>query len=121
MPASVPNGSGYIRMADIPAAWDIIDLAFGGPPSVPSGDIRFNRCPASECSAVESDADFAAAIRAKQAQGKKVLISIGGQNGQVQLTTTAPRGTLLSSVFAVIDPAGPDGVGIDLAGPPPFP
>src|SRR5437764_3654785 len=26
--ASFANGSGYVRMADIPAAWDIIDLAF---------------------------------------------------------------------------------------------
>src|SRR2546423_726587 len=29
--ASFANGAGYLRMADIPAAWDIIDLAFGEP------------------------------------------------------------------------------------------
>jgi chitinase len=40
---------------------------------------------------VESDADFKAAIAAKRAQGKKVLISIGGANGQVQLSSTAAR------------------------------
>src|SRR4051812_37942344 len=27
--SSFANGSGYIRMADVPADWDIIDLAFG--------------------------------------------------------------------------------------------
>jgi chitinase len=114
--ASFANGSGYLRMADIPAAWDIINLSFGEPTSVTSGDIRFNRCPASECPNVESDADFLAAIRAKQAQGKKVLISIGGQNGQVQLTSTAARDRFVSSVAAIIDRWGLDGLDIDFEG-----
>ncbi|GAB3161482.1 glycoside hydrolase family 18 protein [Amycolatopsis stemonae] len=114
--ASFANGSGYIRMADVPAAWDIIDLAFGEPTSVTSGDIRFNRCSATECPNVESDADFVAAIKAKQAQGKKVLISIGGQNGQVQLTTTAARDKFVSSVSAIIDKWGLDGLDVDFEG-----
>lgn len=114
--ASFANGSGYVRMADVPAAWDIIDLAFGEPTSVTSGDIRFTRCPATECPNVESDADFVAAIKAKQAQGKKVLISIGGQNGQVQLTTTAARDKFVSSVSAIIDKYGLDGLDVDFEG-----
>src|SRR2546430_3601584 len=114
--ASFGTGSGYIRMADVPSAWDIIDLAFGEPTSVTSGDIRFNRCSPSECPTVESDADFIAAIRAKQAQGKKVLISIGGQNGQVQLTSTGARDTFVRSVSAIIDKYGLDGLDIDFEG-----
>jgi chitinase len=114
--ASFANGSGYVRMADVPAAWDIINLAFGEPTSVTSGDIRFNRCPASECAGLESDAEFAAAIRAKQAQGKKVLISIGGQNGQVQLTSTGARDAFVNSVSAIIDRWGLDGLDIDFEG-----
>ncbi|MEV6831639.1 glycoside hydrolase family 18 protein [Amycolatopsis sp. NPDC051102] len=114
--ASFANGSGYVRMADVPAAWDIIDLAFGEPTSVTSGDIRFTRCSAAECPNVESDADFVAAIKAKQAQGKKVLISIGGQNGQVQLTTAAARDTFVSSVSAIIDKYGLDGLDVDFEG-----
>ncbi|MER7249548.1 glycoside hydrolase family 18 protein [Kribbella sp. NPDC000426] len=114
--ASFANGSGYVRMADVPDQWDIIDLAFGEPTSVTSGDIRFNRCPASECPNVESDAEFIAAIRAKQAAGKKVLISIGGANGQVQLTTTAARDAFVSSVSAIIDRYGLDGLDIDFEG-----
>ncbi len=114
--ASFANGSGYVRMADVPSAWDIIDLAFGEPTSVTSGDIRFTRCPATECPNVESDADFVAAIKAKQAQGKKVLISIGGQNGQVQLTTTAARDKFVSSVSAIIDKYGLNGLDVDFEG-----
>jgi chitinase len=114
--ASFANGSGYTRLADVPDSWDVIDLAFGEPTSVTSGDIRFDRCPAAECPNVESDADFKAAIRAKQAAGKKVLISIGGQNGQVRLTTTAARDTFVSSVSKIIDEYGLDGLDIDFEG-----
>lgn len=114
--ASFANGSGYTRMADVPDSWDVIDLAFGEPTSVTSGDIRFDRCPVAECPNVESDADFKAAIKAKQAAGKKVLISIGGQNGQVQLTTTAARDTFVTSVSKIIDQYGLDGLDIDFEG-----
>ncbi len=114
--ASFANGSGYTRLADVPDSWDVIDLAFGEPTSVTSGDIRFTRCPVTECSGVESDADFKAAVKAKQAAGKKVLISIGGQNGQVQLTTTAARDAFVSSVSKIIDTYGLDGLDIDFEG-----
>ncbi|MFF4765834.1 chitinase [Streptomyces sp. NPDC001255] len=114
--ASFANGSGYTRMADVPDSWDVIDLAFGEPTSVTSGDIRFSLCPASECPGVETPAEFKAAIKAKQAAGKKVLISIGGQNGQVQLTTAAARDTFVSSVSKIIDEYGLDGLDIDFEG-----
>ncbi|MGV9760071.1 chitinase [Streptomyces tricolor] len=114
--ASFANGAGYTRLADVPDSWDVIDLAFGEPTSVTSGDIRFRRCPVTECPNVESDAEFKAAVKAKQAAGKKVLISIGGQNGQVQLTTTAARDTFVSSVSDIIDTYGLDGLDIDFEG-----
>ncbi|MFI1659509.1 chitinase [Streptomyces sp. NPDC020472] len=114
--ASFANGSGYTRMADVPDSWDVIDLAFGEPTSVTSGDIRFSLCPVTECPGVESPAEFKAAIKAKQAAGKKVLISIGGQNGQVQLATTAARDTFVSSVSKIIDEYGLDGLDIDFEG-----
>ncbi|MET7834673.1 cellulose binding domain-containing protein [Micromonospora sediminicola] len=113
---SFANGAGYLRMADVPDDWDIINLAFGEPTSVTSGDIRFQLCPVAECPTVETEAQFTAAIRAKQQQGKKVLLSIGGQNGQVQLTTTAARDTFVRSVSAIIDRYGLDGLDIDFEG-----
>ncbi|MEU8776389.1 glycoside hydrolase family 18 protein [Streptomyces sp. NPDC048606] len=114
--ASFANGSGYVRMADVPASWDVINLAFGEPTSVTSGDIRFSLCPVAECPNVESPAEFKAAIKAKQAAGKKVLISIGGQNGQVQLATTAARDAFVASVGRIIDEYGLDGLDIDFEG-----
>ncbi|WP_256104853.1 chitinase [Streptomyces sp. ODS05-4] len=114
--ASFANGSGYTRMADVPDSWDVINLAFGEPTSVTSGDIRFALCPKTECPNVESAAEFKAAIKAKQAAGKKVLISIGGQNGQVQLASTAARDAFVTSVSKIIDEYGLDGLDIDFEG-----
>ncbi|MEV0256343.1 chitinase [Streptomyces sp. NPDC050732] len=113
---SFANGSGYTRLADTPDSWDIIDLAFGEPTSATSGDIRFSLCPKAECPNVETKEEFKAAIRAKQAAGKKVLISIGGQNGQVQLKTAQARSAFVSSVSAIIDEYGLDGLDIDFEG-----
>jgi chitinase len=45
-----------------------------------------------------------------------VLISIGGQNGQVQLTTTAARDAFVKSVGEIIDRYGLDGLDIDFEG-----
>ncbi|AOT61327.1 chitinase [Streptomyces rubrolavendulae] len=114
--ASFANGSGYTRMADVPDSWDVINLAFGEPTSVTSGDIRFALCPRTECPNVESPEEFKAAIRAKQAAGKKVLISIGGQNGQVRLATPAARDAFVASVSKIIDEYGLDGLDVDFEG-----
>jgi chitinase len=114
--ASFANGSGYIRMKDVPDEWDIINLSFAEPTSSTSGDLRFNMCPVAECPNVESEAEFIAGIRAKQQQGKKVLISIGGANGQVQLSTTAARDAFVRSASAIIDKYGLNGLDIDFEG-----
>ncbi|CAL9334615.1 Exochitinase 1 [Streptomyces sp. enrichment culture] len=114
--SSFANGSGYTRMADVPDTWDVINLAFGEPTSTTSGDIRFALCPPSECPNVETEEEFKQAIKAKQSAGKKVQISIGGQNGQVRLTTTAARDAFVRSVAAIIDEYGLDGLDIDFEG-----
>ena len=115
--ASFANGSGYMRMADVPDELghhqpglrraDLGDLRrhpvqpLPGQPSARASSPRPSSRPPSGPS---------------RPQGKKVLISIGGQNGQVQLTTTAARDTFVSSVSAIIDKYGLDGLDIDFEG-----
>lgn len=114
--SSFANGSGYTPLSEVPDSWDIIQLAFGEPTSTTSGDIRFELCPQTECPGVETEEEFKAAVAEKQAAGKKVQLSIGGQNGQVQLATTAARDTFVESVGAIIDRYGLDGLDIDFEG-----
>ncbi|GAA4218019.1 hypothetical protein GCM10022220_52100 [Actinocatenispora rupis] len=111
--ASFANGSGYVPVSEVPDSWDVIDLAFGESASATSGQIEFTRCPATECPNRESDADFLAGIDAKRAAGKKVLLSIGGANGEVRLTTTAARDAFVDSVSAIVDRWHLDGIDLD--------
>jgi chitinase len=114
--ASFANGSGYIRMNDVSDKWDYINLSFAEPTSATSGEVQFKLCSVAECPNVESEADFIAGIKAKQAKGKKVQISIGGANGQVRLETTAAKDAFVKSVAAIIDKYGLDGLDVDFEG-----
>ncbi|GGP18542.1 hypothetical protein GCM10010970_05580 [Silvimonas iriomotensis] len=98
-------------MANVSNDWDVIALAFAD--SDTNGNITFTRCQPSECPNVESDTDFKAAIKAKQALGKKVIISVGGANGLVQLNSAAAVTNFVTSVEKIIDTWGLDGVDID--------
>ncbi|WP_238883761.1 carbohydrate-binding protein [Clostridium sp. YIM B02551] len=103
------NGSGDLKLRDVSNNFDVINISFGEPTSVTSGDIRFTPYNATE-------AEFKSDVQYLQSKGKKVLLSIGGQNGEVQLTTTAAVDTFYNSVGAIIDKYGLDGLDVDFEG-----
>ncbi|EQD82913.1 chitinase [Saccharopolyspora erythraea D] len=113
---SFANGSGYVRIADAPPEWDVIDLAFAEPTSPTSGQLEFSLCPVAECPDVETEQEFIAGIRQKRSEGKKVVLSVGGANGQVRLETAAARDAFVASASAIIDRYGLDGLDIDFEG-----
>ena len=111
------NGSGYIRMKDVNPAWDIINLSFAeNKPSGAEGEVSFDLCAASCGANAESEADFIAGIRAQQAKGKKVLISLGGANAHIQLNTVTARDNFVRTMGDIIARYGLDGLDIDLEG-----
>src|SRR5262249_10912909 len=74
------NGSGFIRLRDVSRDFDIINLAFGEPTG---GFSTIQFVPDVRTSVAEVQADIATL----KAEGKKVLLSIGGANGHVELPT----------------------------------
>ena len=104
------NGSGFIKLRDVSSQFDVIQVAFAEPTSVTSGDIRF--VPYSGTTEAEIRSD----IGILHSRGKKVLISIGGANGQVQLTTSTARTNFVNSVTSIIRNYGFDGLDIDFEG-----
>jgi chitinase len=109
------NNSTALRIADVSSAYDIIVVAFAGQVPGQPGAVQFNVDSAlSSALGGYRNADFAADIAAKQAQGKKVLISIGGELGNVDLSSPANVTRYVSSMSDVIDTFGFDGVDIDL-------
>lgn len=104
------NGSGFIKLRDVSPKFDVINVSFAEPTSgVANGTIGFTPYNYTE-------ADFKADVAYLQSQGKKVIISIGGQNGQVQLASTAARDNFVNSVTAIIENYGFDGLDVDFEG-----
>jgi len=104
------NGSGVIPLDQVSDAYDAINVSFAEPTGRAPGEIGFVLDPAFNMAA------FKAAIKSKQAAGKKVIISIGGANGQVQLPTAAARANFVNSMKAIIDEYGFDGLDVDFEG-----
>ncbi|WP_235425723.1 chitinase [Cellvibrio mixtus] len=104
------NGSGVIPLDQVSDAYDAINISFAEPTGRAPGEIGF------VLDAAFDPAAFKAAIKAKQAAGKKIIISIGGANGQVQLPTAAARANFVNSMKAIIDEYGFDGLDVDFEG-----
>jgi chitinase len=103
------NGSGVIPIDQVSDAFDFINVSFAEPTDT-NGHIGFT------LDAAFDKTSFKAGIKAKQAAGKKVIISIGGANGHVQLLSSAARTNFVTSVEAIIDEYGFDGLDVDFEG-----
>jgi chitinase len=105
------NGAKVQKISDVPSAYDIIAVAFADATSTP-GAVTFNLDSAG-LGGYTAD-QFKADIRAKQAAGKKVIVSIGGQNGTVSISDSASAANFANSVYSLMQTYGFDGVDIDL-------
>ncbi|MEU3146385.1 glycoside hydrolase family 18 protein [Streptomyces sp. NPDC006999] len=105
------NGAAVQRIADVPAQYDIIAVAFADATGTP-GAVTFNLDSAG-LNGYTVDR-FKADVRAKQAAGKKVIISVGGEKGTVSVNDAASATNFADSVYAVMQEYGFDGVDIDL-------
>ncbi|KOV63759.1 chitinase [Streptomyces sp. MMG1121] len=105
------NGATVQKLSDVPSSYDIIAVAFADAASTP-GAVTFN-LDSSGLGGYTVD-QFKADIKAKQAAGKKVVISIGGQNGTVSISDSASATNFANSVYSLMQTYGFDGVDIDL-------
>ncbi|MGW2614871.1 chitinase [Streptomyces sp. NPDC001500] len=105
------NGATVQKISDVPSAYDIIAVAFADATSTP-GAVSFTLDSAG-LGGYTVDR-FKADVKAKQAAGKKVVISIGGQNGTVSVNDAASAANFANSVYALMQTYGFDGVDIDL-------
>jgi len=104
------NGSGFIKLRDVSPDWDVIDLAFGEPVAGSTSQIAFT--PDAHTSVAEIQSD----VQILHGRGKKVLLSVGGANGHVELRSDAEQQQFVDSVTAIIDLYGLDGLDVDFEG-----
>ncbi|GGQ59095.1 chitinase [Streptomyces althioticus] len=105
------NGAAVQKISDVPDQYDIIAVAFADATGTP-GAVTFNLDSAG-LNGYTVD-QFKADVRAKQAAGKKVIISVGGEKGTVAVNNSASATNFANSVYAVMQEYGFDGVDIDL-------
>ncbi|MFJ8197610.1 chitinase [Streptomyces sp. NPDC096152] len=105
------NGATVQRISDVPAQYDIIAVAFADATATP-GAVSFTLDSAG-LGGYTAD-QFKADIRARQAAGKKVVVSVGGQNGTVSVSDPASAANFADSVHSLMRTYGFDGVDIDL-------
>ncbi|WSB05377.1 glycoside hydrolase family 18 protein [Streptomyces sp. NBC_01794] len=105
------NGATVQKISDVPANYDIIAVSFADATGTPGG-VTFNLDSAGLGGYTVDQ--FKADIKAKQAAGKSVIISIGGQNGTVTINDSASATNFANSVYSMMQTYGFDGVDIDL-------
>ncbi|MFF0506522.1 chitinase [Streptomyces fimicarius] len=104
------NGATVQKLGDVQDGFDIIAVAFADSTAT-AGEIEFNLAP--EVGYASED-DFKADIAAKQAAGKSVIISVGGELGNVTVNDSASAQKFADSTYALMQEYGFDGVDIDL-------
>ncbi|MGW0080638.1 chitinase [Streptomyces sp. NPDC003393] len=105
------NGATVQKISDVPSAYDIIAVAFADATTTP-GAVTFNLDSAGLGGYTVDQ--FKADIRAKQAAGKKVIVSVGGEKGTVSVSDSASATRFADSVYSLMQTYGFDGVDIDL-------
>ncbi|WP_049657854.1 chitinase [Kitasatospora sp. MY 5-36] len=109
------NGSTAQRLSDVQSAYDIIAVSFADAVPTRTGAISFTLDPGlSKALGGYTDAQFRADVKAKQAAGKKVILSIGGQNGAITVGDATAGANFTNSAYAIIKDYGFDGIDVDL-------
>lgn len=105
------NGATVQKISDVPAAYDIIAVAFADATTTP-GAVTFSLDSAGLGGYTVDQ--FKADIKAKQAAGKSVVLSVGGERGTVSVNDAASAANFANSLYALMQQYGFDGVDIDL-------
>ncbi|MGW9023160.1 chitinase [Streptomyces sp. NPDC055722] len=105
------NGATVQKISDVPSQYDIIAVAFADATGTP-GAVTFNLDSAGLGGYTVDQ--FKADIRAKQAAGKKVVVSVGGQNGTVSVNDSTSAANFANSLYSLMQTYGFAGVDIDL-------
>lgn len=101
-----PSGPTF-PISQVSNDFDVIVVAFGD--DAGNGNVSFTVDPGAG-----SEAQFIADVAAARARGKKVVLSLGGQNGTVSLNNATQVANFVDSMEDLIRYYGFDGVDIDL-------
>jgi len=111
--SNFPNSGQFFPLRQVSSNYNVVNIAFGLPNSFTDPTIRFDV----PTQFYATNQDFANDVATLQAQGRKVVLSIGGAAGAAfELNTDAQRNTFVNSVFNLITTFGFDGIDVDYEG-----
>ncbi|MFC4101247.1 fibronectin type III domain-containing protein [Paenibacillus xanthanilyticus] len=110
------NGATNLKLSAVPSQYDIIVVSFAEMDLSKPGGVTFNvDSSLSNALGGYTNANLIADIAAKKAQGKKVILAIGGEKGNVNLNAASPNiSNFVNSMYGLITQFGFDGIDIDL-------
>lgn len=108
------NGARVLRLRDVPVAYNLVAVAFADATSTP-GAVTFH-LDSGLVSALGgyTEAEFINDINLLHSQGRKVIISVGGELGSVVVADAASATNFANSLYTLMTHYGFDGVDIDL-------
>ena len=108
------NPAEPLRLGDVPAEYDLVAVAFGESTGT-AGEVGFTLDPelSNALGGYDEDA-FRTDIQALQERGSKVILSVGGELGNISVTDPASAEAFANSVAGLMQDYGFDGVDIDL-------
>jgi chitinase len=108
------NGAVPLTLAQVPSSYNIVAVAFGSATDTP-GQVAFSLDPtlAADLGGYTQQ-EFITDIQTLQSRGQKVILSVGGQDGAISVDDAASAASFASSVYALIQQYGFNGVDIDL-------
>jgi chitinase len=100
-----------LNLRDVPMAYNLVAVAFADSTPTPGG-VTFNL----EASTLgySGTAEFISDIGLLHSRGRKVILSIGGANGTISVDDSSAALAFSSSVVALMNQYGFDGIDIDL-------
>jgi chitinase/chitodextrinase len=108
------NGATVLRLSSVPSAYNLIAVAFADA-SGSAGAVAFNvDSGLSTALGGYTNANFTSDVATIHGRGQKVIISVGGQNGTISVTSSSAATNFANSVISLMNTFGFDGVDIDL-------
>jgi chitinase len=110
------NGAAVQTLAQVPTAYNLIEVAFANADSSLDGGVTFS-VDSGLAAAIPGGytaAQFTNDIKTLHGQGRFVVLSVGGQNGSFALTNAAMAANFANSTYALMQQYGFDGIDIDM-------
>jgi chitinase len=109
------NGATALKLSSVPTGYNLVDVAFATADSANDGGVTFSvDSGLSSALGGYTAAQFTSDVATLHSRGQKVVLSVGGQNGTISISSSSAATNFANSVYSLMKQYGFDGVDIDL-------